>query len=202
MALSLSLSVYEHAAALIGRDPWEVSRDGDLLYQAHAAAYRLYHHFPVTVGIDIYNLEAEAYGCRVEQPSGRGIPAVRQPLCDSLEQALRLPPLDPERAGRIPLAIESGRRLKADFPEADVRLPVSGPFSIAQSLLGLEALLYEVATRPALVGRLLTRLAEAQVPLARVAIAAGLGIAFFESAARRPCFRQASSAPWSCPLSR
>ena len=28
MKIPLSLSVYEHAARLIGRTPWEVSRDG------------------------------------------------------------------------------------------------------------------------------------------------------------------------------
>jgi hypothetical protein len=29
-----SPSVYEHCALLIGRTPWDVSRDGELLYQA------------------------------------------------------------------------------------------------------------------------------------------------------------------------
>jgi uroporphyrinogen decarboxylase len=186
MALSLSLSVYEHAAALIGRHPWDVSRDGDLLYRAHAAAYELYRHFPLTVGIDIYNLEAEAYGCRVECPDRSGIPAIVRPLCAAVEQALTLPPFDPGSAGRVPMAIAAGRRLKQCFPEADVRLPVSGPFSIAQSLLGLEPLLAEVASRPALVRDLLARLAQAQVSLARAAHAAGLGVAFFESAAAPP----------------
>ena len=36
--MELSPSVYEHAAAVIGRSPWEVSRDRELLFQAHAAA--------------------------------------------------------------------------------------------------------------------------------------------------------------------
>lgn len=186
MRIPLSLSVYEHAARLIERSPWDVSRDGELLLQAHRAAYRLYHHFPVTVGIDIYNLEAEAFGCRVQRPEGTGIPAITEPLCRSLEEALALPPYDPATAGRLPLVIGVARRLKAEFPEADVRVPVSGPFSVAQNLLGLSQLLAEVAVRPEAVRALLDGLVEAQVRFSRAVVDAGVGVAFFESAAAPP----------------
>ena len=79
--MELSPSVYEHAAAVIGRTPWDVSRDAELLFAAHAAAYRLYRHTPIMPGIDIYNLEAEAYGGVVRQPQGVGIPAIARPIC-------------------------------------------------------------------------------------------------------------------------
>jgi hypothetical protein len=36
--MQFSPSVYEHAAILIHRTPWDVSRDGELLYQAQAEA--------------------------------------------------------------------------------------------------------------------------------------------------------------------
>jgi len=51
-------SVYEHGAALIGRSPGEVSRDPALMAAAALEAYRLYAHDILTVGIDIYNVEA------------------------------------------------------------------------------------------------------------------------------------------------
>ncbi len=186
MRIGLSLSVYEHAAALIGRSPWEVSRDADLMFQAHRRAYGLYHHFPVTVGIDIYNLEAEAYGCHIQRPSGNGIPAITEPLFASLEAALTLAPFDPTVDGRIPLVIAAGKRLRAECPEADVRVPVGGPFSVAQNLLGLEPLLLAVATEPERARALLDRLVEGQVRFAEAVREAGLGIAFFESAAAPP----------------
>ena len=50
--MELSFKIFEHAAAPIGRTPWDVSRDADLLFQAHAAAYRLYHHTPIIAAID------------------------------------------------------------------------------------------------------------------------------------------------------
>ena len=188
--IPFSISVYEHAARLIGRSPWEVSRDPELLYQAHRAAYLLYRHFPVVVGIDIYNLEAEASGCVVKRPEGNGIPAVTRPRFGSLDDALawgtagRAP--TPVTAGRIPAFVAAGRRLAAEFPEADVRLPVSGPFSIATSLLGLEALLVGVAERPEVVRALLIRLIPGQLAFCRAVREAGLEVAFFESAAAPP----------------
>jgi uroporphyrinogen decarboxylase len=200
MKIPLSLSVYEHAARLIGRTPWEVSRDEQLMWQAHREAYRLYHHFPITIGIDIYNLEAEAYGCTVQRPEGAGIPAITCPLFSSLEEALQVRAFDPKSAGRIPLVIAAGRKVKEEFPEADVRIPVSGPFSIAQSLLGLGQLLAEVAQRPALVRELLGKLVEGQVRFSQVVAEAGLDVAFFESAAAPPLlspmhFRQVELPP-------
>jgi len=185
-------SVYEHAALLIGRTPWDVSRDGELLFAAHAEAYRRYGHRPIIVGIDIYNLEAEAYGGKIDRPHGVGIPAVTRPICGSAAALCRLPPLEPGRAGRIPMVIEAGRRLRLEFPEADVRVPLSGPFSIASSLVGLDALLCEVLTEPDAVAAGLAALVAGQVAFCQAIQAAGLDIAFFESAAAPPLLSPAA----------
>lgn len=179
-------SVYEHAAALIGKTPGQVSRDAELLFQAHAAAFRLYRHAPVVVGIDIYNLEAEAYGAVLDRPAGNGIPAVAEPPCANVDAVLKLDPFDPRKDGRIPMAIETGRRLARAFPEADVRIPLSGPFSLAGNLLGLNRLLCGLADDPPSVGRALRHLAHGQIAFCREVFAQGLGIAFFESGAAPP----------------
>jgi len=179
-------SVYEHAAGLIGKTPWEVSRDGDLLFQAHAEAFRLYRHRPVVVGIDIYNLEAEAYGARIEKPAGTGIPAITGHICSAAGEVMELTPLDSATAGRIPMVLRTARRLAAEFPEADVRIPVSGPFSIASNLLGFESLLCDTIDAPKVVGEALLHLVEGQIAFCREVTRSGLDIAFFESAAAPP----------------
>ncbi len=184
--MDFSPSVYEHAAFLIGRTPWEVSRDADLLYGAHAEAYRRYQHSPIVVGIDIYNLEAEAYGGVIEKPSGVGIPAVGKPILGSAGELSALEPFDPQSAGRIPMVLEVARRLAAEFSEADVRVPVSGPFSIAASLVGFESLLCDVLARPDEAGAGLMRLVDGQVDFCHAINGAGLDVAFFESAAAPP----------------
>jgi len=179
-------SVYEHAARLIGRTPWEVSRDARLLHDGHAEAFRLYRHSPVVVGVDIYNLEAEAYGATVAEPEGSGIPAVTKHPFSSAAELAELPPFDPESAGRIPMVIETARGLSDELPGADVRVPVSGPFSIATSLVGFETLLMTVITEPGLARAALERLAANQRGLCEAVARAGIDVAFFESAAAPP----------------
>jgi uroporphyrinogen decarboxylase len=178
--------VYEHAARFVGRTPAEVSRNAGLLFQAHRRAYLEYRHQPIAVGIDIYNLEAEAYGAKVELVEGDAIPGIYQPLLTSLEDGLALKPFDPQRDGRIAMIIAVGRRLKQEFPEADVRIPVAGPFSVAFNLRGITPLCEDVAERPADTAKLLLRLAENQAALCQAVAAAGLDVAFFESAAAPP----------------
>ena len=143
-------------------DPWEVSRSAELTYRAHAAAYERYRHAPVVVSIDIYNLEAEAYGATVARPQGNGIPAIVEPFCRTIDELAQLPPFDPANDGRIPMILDVARRLAHDFPEADVRIPMAGPMSIAVNLMGVAPLLVEIASRPDRAGRALMHLVDGQ----------------------------------------
>ncbi len=186
MKISFTPVVYEHAARFVDRSPWDVSRDPDLMFEGHRRAYLEYRHQVIAVGIDIYNLEAEAYGTHVENTGAEGIPAIHQPLLASLEDGLALKPFDPERDGRIPMLIGVARRLKRACPEADVRVPVAGPFSIAFNLCGITALCEDAVTRPEKTAKMLMRLAENQGAFCRAIAQAGLDVAFFESAAAPP----------------
>ena len=183
--MQFSPSVYEHAARLIGRSPWDVSRDADLLFEGHAAAFRQYAHRPVVVGIDIYNLEAEAYGAVVDRPDGNDIPAIGAHPFKDLAALASLPPFDP-RAGRPWMVIGVGRRLQREFPDADIRIPVSGPFSIVANLVGFETLLEGCLVDPDGARAALSRVAANQDPFVRAIAEAGLDVAFFESAATPP----------------
>jgi uroporphyrinogen decarboxylase len=186
MKIAFTPVVYEHAARFVGRTPWAVSRDAELMFHAHRLAYLEYRQQVIAVGIDIYNLEAEAYGARVEAGTGDDIPAIHQPLLNSLEEGLALKPFDPQTAGRIAMVLEVGQRLKREFPAADVRIPVAGPFSIAFNLRGIGNLCEEILLRPEETARFLWRLAENQAALCRAIASAGLDVAFFESAAAPP----------------
>ena len=184
--MQFSPSVYEHAAKVISKSPWEVSRNADLLAQGNIEAFRLYNHAPVVVGIDIYNLEAEAYGATVEKPSGNGIPAIHKHPYSTTKELINLEPFDPKKEGRIPMAIEAAKRVSSECPEADVRLPVAGPFSIATNLMGFENLLCEIATSPDSVIETLLHLVAGQVAFCTEIVRNNLDIAFFESAAVPP----------------
>jgi uroporphyrinogen decarboxylase len=184
--VELLFKVFEHAAALIGRSPWDVSRDAGLLFQAQAAAYRLYRQQPLITAIDHYNLAPEAYGGVVARPDGHGVPAIPQPALPEAAALVRLRPFDPRQAGRWPMIFDVAERLKREFPEAQVAVPVDGPFSIASALVGFDQLLCDAAENPDAVRDALLRLVESQVALTAEARARGLGVAFAESAAGPP----------------
>lgn len=184
--MEFSPSVYEHAARVIDKSPWEVSRDAQLLAQGNIEAFRLYQHRPVVVGIDIYNLEAEAYGAAVEKPGGNGIPAIYRHPYTTLEELMSLQPLNPRTDGRIPMVIEAAKRVAQECPQADVRVPLAGPFSIATNLMGFESLLSEVLNKADSVAKVLHHLVAGQIELCKEIVRNGLDIAFFESAAAPP----------------
>jgi len=179
-------SVYEHAARVAGKTPWEVSRNGELLAQAHIETYRLYNHRPTVVGIDIYNLEAEAYGATIDKPAGTGVPAIVKHPYSSTKELLKLEPFDTKTDGRVPMVIEAAQRVADECPDADVRIPLSGPFSLATNLMGFENLLCEIRTDPNSVTNALGHLVAGQVEFSRQVVRRGLDIAFFESAATPP----------------
>lgn len=186
MKIAFNPSVYEHAARFTGHTPWEVSRDPDLMFEGHRAAYLAYGHRPIVVGIDIYNLEAEAYGAHVAEPGAGDIPAIREPLFHTLDEALDLAPFDAAKDGRIAMVIGVGQRLAKALPDAEVRIPIAGPFSLAFNLRGIRQLCEDSALCPDEVRQFLMRLAENQAVFARAIVAAGLDVAFFESAAAPP----------------
>jgi uroporphyrinogen decarboxylase len=178
--------VYEHAAALIGERPWTVSRSAELLFHAHREAQRLYGYRQIVMGIDVYNIEAEGYGAQVEDAGENAIPSIRHHPCSSLEEILALKQPDIKRHGRFPDILEAATRLRDVCTPASVAIPLSGPFSIASNLLGLENLLVEIMTEPEPVVKTLQHLAAFQVALAREILGQGLDIVFFESSATPP----------------
>jgi len=184
--MEFSPSVYEHAARVINRSPWDVSRDPKLLAEGNIEAFRLYQHRPVVVGIDIYNLEAEAYGAPVDQPSANGIPAISRHPFSTLRELLELEPLNPKTDGRIPMAIEAAKRVANECPSAEVRIPMGGPFSIATNLMGFETLLCEVLSNPNRVAQTLQHIVTGQIRFAQEVVDNNLDVAFFESAATPP----------------
>jgi len=99
---------------------------------------------------------------------------------------LTIEPFDPKTAGMIPMVIEAAKHVSENYPDADVRIPLNGPFSLAANLVGLENLLCEIQTDPDLVAGALRHLVAGQVEFCKEVVRNGLDIAFFESAATPP----------------
>ena len=178
-------AVYEHKARLIGRSPSEVARSGDLLLEALEKELELYDPDILTVGLDVYNVEAEAAGCEVRWfGDAPDVPAVAGPVLKGPDGLGRLRRPDPARDGRMPLFVAAAARLARDRGrDLVVRGAVTGPFSLACALAGTEDLLVATVEDPGFVRRVLDFAARVAVDYGAAFLAEGVEPVLFDSKA-------------------
>jgi uroporphyrinogen decarboxylase len=180
-------AVYEHKAALVGARPSEMCRDADLFEKALIREVEVYDPDMLVVGCDVYNVEAEAAGCRVLYPESNGVPAVEERVLQAGQSLSQLPLPDPSRDGRMPLHLEVGRRIQKRFgSDRIVRGALSAPFSLACELAGPENILVAMLDQPAWVGELLGFTAQIGESYGRMFAERGLGVILFDSHASPP----------------
>ncbi|HVX66575.1 MAG TPA: uroporphyrinogen decarboxylase family protein, partial [Bryobacteraceae bacterium] len=73
-------AIYEHKGYLVGRSPSEICRNPEYLYAALQCELKTYDPDALVIGIDVYNVEAEAAGCEVTYFAGNNVPAITKPL--------------------------------------------------------------------------------------------------------------------------
>ncbi|MFZ2053482.1 MAG: uroporphyrinogen decarboxylase family protein [Candidatus Aminicenantales bacterium] len=180
-------AVYEHKAALIGVKPSELCRDAGLFEKAIIREVETYEPDVLVIGCDVYNVEAEASGCRVFYPDSNDVPAVRERAVHVGDDLSRLRVPDPLNAGRMPLHLEVGRHIQGRFGrERLVRGALSAPFSIACELVGPEPLLMAMLDRPDWVDLLLSFTSEITKAYGKAFVERGLGVILFDSHASPP----------------
>lgn len=164
MAIRWEPAIYEHKAALIGKSPVETARSSVLLAEAVLQEYEIYRADYLTVGLDVYNIEAEALGAQVVVPDENACPDLVGQLFDlnALPEELALPEIP--GGGRFNLLLDAGRTVQnALGAAAAVRVAASGPVTMAAKLAGLENLIISLCLEDGNAVRLLeftTRLAE------------------------------------------
>ncbi len=181
-------SIYEHGARLLNKSPGEVSRSAELIAEAALTGFRTYDHDLVTVGIDIYNIEAEAFGCTVSRGEGKSIPGITDhPLAgdEADPGALSIP--EPGPGNRLGLIVEAVDRVVHEIgDEVWVYACMGGPFSQAAELRGFENLICDMYTDPDKVHTLLDATATLATEQACRFAALGASVNLFESWATLP----------------
>jgi len=153
-------AIYEHKAWFVQKSPSVVCQDVDLFVDAVLSEYEQVRADALVVGIDVYNVEAEALGCKVVYfgETEMYIPAI-SPDGGILEEPyvvgdLKLP--DPNCDGRMPLNLEVAKRVHQKLGNhVPIRGALSGPFSLAANLVGAEILFMMTITHPQEVHELL-----------------------------------------------
>lgn len=178
-------AVYEHKAALIGRTPSAASRDGGLLRAALRREAEIYDPDVLTVGIDVYNVEAEALGATVRYfEDSNDVPAVEAPAVREIGAIARLAPPDPEYCGRMPLFLAAAADLAGESGrDMVVRGAVTGPFSLACALAGDETILIGALENPLAVREALAFAAGVAVAYGAAFLRRGAGVVLFDSKA-------------------
>jgi len=178
-------TVFEHAAFLIGQTPSAAARSAAMMARAHVEAYSRYRPDVVTVGIDVYNIEAEALGCRVRFFDDSSIPGiVSHPLtldC-GFERIVFSPGL-----GRIRMVQDAASEVKRVVGcEVPVSVGICGPFSIMIELLGFEMAVKAFYDGDERVHHLLNALLEFQKRYCDEIAARDMRVTVFESWASSP----------------
>ena len=181
-------SIFEHKAWFLQETPSRVCQSADLLARALLAEFEAIGPDALTVGIDVYNVEAEAAGCKVTF-YGNGNTAV--PGIEAGHHAIRLdddvtnrPIPNPRADGRMPVFIEAARRVVKELgPNYWVRGAISGPFSLATSLVGTDDLFPACLEEPERVRAILDYAARIIKEFARAYIDVGARLVMFDSQA-------------------
>ena len=181
-------AIYEHKAWFIESTPSAISRDADLLTKALLAESAAIGPDALAVGVDVYNLEAEAVGCKVSFYEGTdtSIPGIKPGnhiihVGDDLSQA-RVP--HPLKDGRLPVNITATRNVRRALgDDVWLRGAISGPFSLAISLVGAEALFLACLDQPDWVRSVLAYAGRIIKEFSKAYIDAGADLVVFDSQA-------------------
>ena len=151
--------VNEHVVKLCNGDMREAYTNAEKFVAMNLAAFEYYLLDMPGFYYDIYNIEAEALGQRMNWERNR-MPDIdrRYPLIRDHSDLDHLCPPDFKKSGRMPYVLEvMGRCYDLGLP---VRIRFCSPFSLAVNIRGIEPLLIDMLTSPEFVHRLFTFLTD------------------------------------------
>ncbi|MHC4886312.1 MAG: uroporphyrinogen decarboxylase family protein [Planctomycetota bacterium] len=182
-------AIYEHKAALIDCSPLEVSQSADLLAKAVVREHELYQADYLTVGVDVYNIEAEALGAALTVPGENECPDLDGTLYDLKDLPEALAPEEVIARGRFPMLIEAGKRAVDSLGDkASVRIAASGPVTLAARLVGLEGIIMSLFSEDGAATELLSRTSAIALAWAKQLRAEGMDLVLFDSMVAPPMF--------------
>ena len=146
--------ILNHAARVRGVKVGQYNRDGRLMGECHAAAYRRYGHDMIAIFSDTA-IVAEAMGTELYYPED-DVPRVERPALADPKDRSRLVTSDWADRGKLPVFYEAIRAAgEALHGEAPIGCCVPAPFTTAACLHGTDQLARDLYRNPALAHELL-----------------------------------------------
>lgn len=136
---------------------------------------------------DVYSLEPEAYGCKVEYLEDAHT-IVKDPVIACDEDLRKIGLIDPQRDGRLPLVLETIEFLHDLIGDSYPILGhLQGPASLAASLRGPTQLLLDMRRNPGLVHQTMSLAADTCIAFGKAQLDAGaVGISMSDAFASLP----------------
>jgi MtaA/CmuA family methyltransferase len=125
-----------HAGSLIGKNATEFLQDTDAIVAGLNEAVKRYRPDGIPVVFDL-QIEAEILGCTLNWSDDNPPAVTSHPLADG-EVTLDQLSLPLATDGRLPIALEATRRIRAAHPDLAVYGLITGPFTLALHLLGTD----------------------------------------------------------------
>lgn len=175
-------SIFEHTAALLKVTPSRAAKSYEHIVCGQLLAHELYGHDLVSVGFDVYNVEAEALGAEVAYFEDNTLPTVLGAIvsCESDVNELKVP--NPRKAGRMGMFLEACREIDAKIGKnVPVGGCVVGPFTLAAILRGFDDFLCDIMLEDPIFDKLMDFTFEVSYNYALEFVKAGLSVAINES---------------------
>lgn len=181
-------AIYEHKGYLIGKTPSQICRNADLLVEGLVAEYERYHPDFLTVGIDVYNVEAEALGCKIVYfDDSPDVPGVEEHPIKEPGDLDKLSIPDPTRDGRMPLCLEAARQIQSQLgDQVKIRGALTGPFSLASEMIGAVNFIVMTMQDPQYTRRLMEFTAHVAAEFGKAFLEIGIEPVIFDSRAMPP----------------
>jgi hypothetical protein len=145
--MHLEIVVQAHAAAFLGRTAWDLRTDSRMLADAHRTSWGCYRQRTLMPGNDALTLELEAWGAEMRPTLLGDSWTSAKPLLGSLTEVLDLPEIGKTENAAFDVVLRAIDDLRATT-SAVVSVPVAGPLTLADQLVGREVLVRELHDDP------------------------------------------------------
>lgn len=181
-------AIYEHKGYLIDKTPSQICRSAELLVEGLEAELARYKPDFLTVGIDVYNVEAEALGCKIVYfDDSPDVPGVEDFPVKQRSDFDKLGIPDPTTDGRMPLYLEAAKEIqKRHGDHIKIRGALTGPFSLASELVGAENFIVLTMQDPQFTVKLMEFTARVAAEFGKAFLDLGIEPIIFDSRAMPP----------------
>ena len=124
----------------LGYKTWDYYSNSDVIADTEVALFKRFYHDSISVSTTLRGM-AEAMGTEIWYPED-GISQLKEPVVKKVEDIEKLKIINPLKDGKLPVLIEALEKIRDQVGDvASIGAAMTGPFSVAASVLGTETLL-------------------------------------------------------------